>query len=301
MRDFFYQVVVFIAGSLIGISVPILHQKWQKVIAGVGAVLLLLLSTTWIGYEIGIQQGRVAAGTEISDNPELLQEAANLFFQQAEQYRKEGQFEGAIESFDKAIKLGYDPVAEVYFQRGLAFISLKRYEEAIEDFELSLEADYEVDESYLNKGVSHYELQDYASAIAEYTRVINNNGDSAIIANAYERRGDANCQNEEYEQALLDYADAIERGRLSAYRQQAWCYVRQDEVELAIQSHTDGINKLKDQNEDVFFSYYDRALLYKRIGRNEEAVLDLEYFLGLPGVSDKWRSEAERHLAELKN
>ncbi len=53
MRDFFFQIVLFLAAAVIGIFVPLLTQKSQKRIAGSLAALLLLVAILWTGYEIG--------------------------------------------------------------------------------------------------------------------------------------------------------------------------------------------------------------------------------------------------------
>jgi len=53
MRDFFFQILLFLAATVIGIFVPLLEEKSQKKIAGTLAGLLLLVAILWTGYEIG--------------------------------------------------------------------------------------------------------------------------------------------------------------------------------------------------------------------------------------------------------
>lgn len=55
MRDFFFQTVMFLTGTIIGIIVPLLPKKGQKLAAGILAILLIVISLLWAGYEIGIK------------------------------------------------------------------------------------------------------------------------------------------------------------------------------------------------------------------------------------------------------
>lgn len=53
MSDFFFQIVLFLAGLVVGIMVPLLPKNHQKRLAGVLAVLLVVTSLIWTGYELG--------------------------------------------------------------------------------------------------------------------------------------------------------------------------------------------------------------------------------------------------------
>lgn len=55
MRDLFFQIILFIAGALIGIAVPLFPKTGQKWTAGILAGLLISISFIWIGFEIGVR------------------------------------------------------------------------------------------------------------------------------------------------------------------------------------------------------------------------------------------------------
>ena len=55
MREFFFQIVLFLAGAIIGIAVPLLQKPGQKLAAGILAFLLIVTSLLWVGYELGIR------------------------------------------------------------------------------------------------------------------------------------------------------------------------------------------------------------------------------------------------------
>ena len=62
MRDFLFQIFLFLAGSIIGITAPLLSKRGQKWTAGVLAILLIAISLIWTGYEIAT----IAASTSPS-------------------------------------------------------------------------------------------------------------------------------------------------------------------------------------------------------------------------------------------
>ena len=64
MRDFFFQIVMFLAGAIIGIIVPILDEPIQKRIATILAVILVATSLLWAGYEWGASDPNQVVGVE---------------------------------------------------------------------------------------------------------------------------------------------------------------------------------------------------------------------------------------------
>jgi basic membrane protein A len=66
MRDFFFQIVLFLVGAVIGIAVPLLEKPIQKRIATILAIVLVSAGLLWAGYEIG---AREANGTVIANDP----------------------------------------------------------------------------------------------------------------------------------------------------------------------------------------------------------------------------------------
>jgi hypothetical protein len=66
MRDFFVQLVIFLAGAVISIAAPLLNERYQKILAGVLAVLLITVSAFWAGYTWGYQQATTLSSTSSS-------------------------------------------------------------------------------------------------------------------------------------------------------------------------------------------------------------------------------------------
>lgn len=64
MRDYFFQIVMFLAGAFIGIAVPLLDKPIQKRIATILAVFLVATSLLWAGYELGVRDTNPAVAVE---------------------------------------------------------------------------------------------------------------------------------------------------------------------------------------------------------------------------------------------
>lgn len=54
MRDYFIQIVLFLTGIVVGVMVPLLPKSSLRWIGIVLSVLLISISSLWIGYELGL-------------------------------------------------------------------------------------------------------------------------------------------------------------------------------------------------------------------------------------------------------
>ncbi|MDX2141644.1 MAG: tetratricopeptide repeat protein [Chloroflexota bacterium] len=184
--------------------------------------------------------------TAIELNEQRIDEAFFLVGR-AESYRLSGEYLNAVEDYTDAIAI--EPSADRYNRRGLSFVALQRYSEAIEDFTSAIELavatpapfqalylsnrgnayrlsgqhleaieDYTdaiamdpTGDRYNRRGISLYALERYDEAIADYTSAIElDTGNPANEALYLTNRGNAHRDNEDYEAAIADYTAAIE-------------------------------------------------------------------------------------------
>jgi hypothetical protein len=54
VHEFFFQILTFVLGSAIGVSVPLLDKMYQKWVAGTLAILLIIIASMWTGYGVGV-------------------------------------------------------------------------------------------------------------------------------------------------------------------------------------------------------------------------------------------------------
>ncbi|WP_072622333.1 tetratricopeptide repeat protein [Spirulina major] len=118
------------------------------------------------------------------DTSHIKPEAKELFNQGVDRYQA-GDLMGAIDLWSQAIEI--DPnFAYAYYNRGLAYSNLKRYEEAITDYTSAIEIDPNDASAYYNRGNAYNALKRYEEAIADYTSAIDIDPKYAY---AYNNRG----------------------------------------------------------------------------------------------------------------
>lgn len=116
-------------------------------------------------------------------------------------------FDPAINLYDKAEELN-DKDAELYFNRGAAYIFVKQYKKALNDFDKALELNPDHPRIYYYMGFANAELDRFKNAIMYYTKEIERNPDNAA---AYYNRGAAKAESKNYEAGMKDFQIALEK------------------------------------------------------------------------------------------
>ena len=121
----------------------------------------------------------------------------------------------------------------------------------------------------IETGNRFYFNGNYENAILEYTQAIELYSKNTI---AYRNRGAAYANLHEYARAASDYGNAIEleSNNELAYIGRSAAYIYLQEYNKAIKDLTKAIS-LNPYNP---MSYYNRAICYQKIGNNEKAQLD---------------------------
>ncbi len=119
-----------------------------------------------------------------------------------------GDYQGAIEAFDKAIELGIRDESALN-NRGGAKYALGRVEEALEDYNLAIKRYPGFSESYRNRGVVFYKQQNFEAAISDYTKCLELNPNDGI---AFYYRGVARKKISDNEGACSDWQQASKMG-----------------------------------------------------------------------------------------
>jgi tetratricopeptide (TPR) repeat protein len=93
------------------------------------------------------------------------------YFQQGYAHVEAGEYERAIEDYDRAIDIDPDD-ALAYNDRGVAYFALGEYERAIEDYDRAIEIDPDFDLPYYGRGFAHKQLGNTEQAIADFERFL---------------------------------------------------------------------------------------------------------------------------------
>jgi tetratricopeptide (TPR) repeat protein len=121
-------------------------------------------------------------------------------------FEKSGEYEKAIECFDRIIVLNPN-LGIVYYNRGVNYCFLKQYERAMEDFDKAIELNPNLAEAYAGRGNTYAQLEQYEIAIEDFDKAIELNPN---LAEAYCNRGIVYSYLKEYERAIEDFDKAIE-------------------------------------------------------------------------------------------
>jgi tetratricopeptide (TPR) repeat protein len=112
-------------------------------------------------------------------------QTAEDYFNKAEDYVENEQYQLAIDNLTAALKINPD-FALAYYNRGVAYDDLENYTAAIADYTSALKINPDDADAYYNRGVAYYNLEYYNEAIADYTSAIKIDPD---YAEAYRNRG----------------------------------------------------------------------------------------------------------------
>ncbi|OUL21789.1 hypothetical protein BV372_31325 [Nostoc sp. T09] len=183
-----------------------------------------------------------------------------------------GQKQAAIQDFTKIIQIHpevhsiLEPnyLANAYFQRGRAYLDLGKPQAAIADFNwlLNQKPLPTKDLPYIFRGVAKDKLKDFHGAIADFTKVIDDNSYSRYKQEAYHFRGLTYVHIKNIPGAIQDFTKAIE--------------VTEDAIEKAKFSRFPEL--LDDYDPKAYLpSYYmSRGRAYANLGYKQQAIEDLQ-------------------------
>ena len=234
----------------------------------------------------------IAAAADYRVYVNAVDAAADDWFSFGRSLRHSGDLQGALAAYTRAINL--DPSRyEALINRGLIYITLEKYREALDDFNAALKFG-EIPLAYAGRGQAYYYLRDYDRAIADLEKSIRlyptDTGYCGAALAYYEvgRYQDAlnaaansNSINPECGGQKLMEIQGRSNHALGDY-DKALTYMNKA---LAVSPYSLG--------------YYYRGLIYQAAGRKAEAVEDLEQFLSLAGTSGHLATEVEDAKARL--
>lgn len=179
-------------------------------------------------------------------------------------------FEEAVASYDLALQLQPD-LADTWNNRGVVLTRLQRYSEAIASYERATEIRPEYADAWNNRGVVLLEMQQYQEAIASYDQAIQARPD---YADAWNNRGVAFAKNQQYEEAVFCYnqALAIKNEYLDAWNNRGIALTKLEKYDAAIDSY-DHAAKMR---PDSYRVWYNKARCYALQSKVELAIENLK-------------------------
>lgn len=200
--------------------------------------------------------------TASSDSPDVVLEQANIL-------RDRGQFNEAVEAYDKALKFFPDR-ADVYFDRGGCYENLQLPKKALTDYSKCLELDPEHSKAINEKGVVLAKMKDFQKAADQFSLLIEKYPDNVL---AWRNRGLCLHDLGNYEGALRDYEQAI---KLDNENAQTW--FQKGNVRLQQGLYADAIldyDKAIELDPTFSKAWMNRGVSRYNQGNKQEAMAEL--------------------------
>ncbi|MGC9393569.1 MAG: tetratricopeptide repeat protein [Anaerolineae bacterium] len=210
---------------------------------------------------------------EVPEEPESPQppapgiQAAD-YHQRAAIYLKMGEYDKAIQEYNKALEL--DPTYLLaYYDRGLAHAQQQHYADAIADFSEVIALDPQHADAYYNRGLVHARQNAFDQALADYDQALALHPEDPLI---YNSRGNVHYNTKDYPQAIADYDQAIQHDSTyaDAYLNRGLTYAAQEEYQHAITDYNQAI--ALDPESAIAYNY--RGQVYSRLQQYERALED---------------------------
>lgn len=183
-------------------------------------------------------------------------------------YDSLGEHDKAISDFEKAIELDPENTA-AYINMGYTYNNLKKYDKAFSFLDQAIKLDPEGTVAYVNRGYIYICLKDYSKAIPEFDKAIELDPKDET---AYNNRGYAYIGLKEYDKASADLDMAIQLGPEDAhpYKNFGILWKEKSEFGKAVEFLTKAIELDPKYKE----AYVERAEVYRALGELSKAAAD---------------------------
>jgi serine/threonine-protein kinase len=187
----------------------------------------------------------------------------------ADSKHKLGQLEQAVEMYDRAEKLNAND-AELYYNRGIAYVFLEEFGKAIKDFNQSEKLRPDHAQLFYYRGYAQAALSRYRNAIEDYSRALELKPD---YAEAYYNRGAAKAELDNFEAGMQDFQTALEKkpdlenGKINI----ALSKLGMKQYQAAI----DGLTEIIEERADnLARAYFYRGEAYYELKQKDQACSD---------------------------
>ncbi len=184
-----------------------------------------------------------------------------------------GRFDEAIADYNRSIELNPD-IGGTYNRRGYAYRGKKNWEAAIKDLNRAIEFLPDFAEAYYSRGRAHFELEHYDEAMADYERAIKI--DPKYVS-AYNSRAHTYYTLKQWDLAVLEYKRAIEidPNFAGGHQNLATTYAELGEYQLAVSEY----DRALELDPDNTFIHAQRSIARAWTGDVDGAIEDAKRFL----------------------
>ena len=180
-----------------------------------------------------------------------------------------GIWENSIKLWNYSIEKTHEREPLSFYSRALAYDEMGQFERAIEDYDRAIALNASFTNAYINRGLDFYETGQLERAIIDFDHAISLNPAHAA---AYYNRGLAFDKMGQLDKALADYDQALSLGPYDAdaYNNRGRVFSRRGQLDRAIADFDRAISLNPAYSE----AYYNRGLVFQRSGQPDKAAQD---------------------------
>ena len=221
------------------------------------------------GDSLVLRNNKSRGGSSFNKETPSMADAYLSHFWRGEFCFKQGWYDEAIASYNKAIDLDPD-FAVAYRARGEAYHKKKEHGKAIADQSKAIDLDPRFADAYRWRGITYARTGEFDKAIADQSKAIELNPG---FADAYVGRGDAYIEKGESDKAIADYGKAIElnSSNADAYVGRGLAYVKRGERDKALAE----FNKAVEADSSHAWAYLGRGVIYGEQRKYDYAIESL--------------------------
>lgn len=167
-------------------------------------------------------------------------------------------------SFEK--KVDYNSAVK-HNNKGIDYFNKKRYEKALEEYNIALKINNQYDIAYNNRGIVYFNQGKYKEAIEDYNKALELNPN---FENGYFNRGNVYFNQGKYKEAIEDYNKGLE---LNPNFENG--YLNRGSAYFNIEKHTEALvdyDKFLELNPKDVYTYIIKSILYRGQGKYEKAL-----------------------------
>ena len=228
----------------------------------------------------------------------MVNQDAEEWFSEGYLQDERGDSEGAIASYDEAIKLKRD-FYKVWYNRGIALVNLKRLEDAMASYDKAIEIKGDLYQAWYSRGWALKKLGRFEEAIDSFDKAIEIKPNYHL---AWNSRGAILCDNlRQFEEAIVSFNKAIE---IRPDYHEAWynrgiALANLGQIEEAIASWDKTI-KIK---AGYHYAWNNRGSALANLGRFEDAIASYDQAIEFkPDKHEAWynRGNALKKLGQFE-
>jgi tetratricopeptide (TPR) repeat protein len=244
-------------------------KKWSlviKVFSAAAAIFILVFLSYLTFKQISIWKNSIELWSYVIEkDPERICIAYNS---RGVAFDKIGQFDRALEDYDKAIVLN-SSYPEAYNNRGITFKKIGMFNKAIENFDKAIALNPAYYKAYNNRASAFGKIGQPDKALEDYERAIALN---PSFYEAYLNRGILYGQVRLLDKAIESFNQsiAINPEYAEAYYNRGFAYSLIGQDDRALYDFTKAI----ELNQNFAVAYLNRGKLYFKAGQREQAMAD---------------------------